>query len=202
MANILLTSKDSVFKEDLTDQIQHYIEDYVFIDAGSSDKADIVIIDDDMLALNKIKHKGPLFYLTSDPTLSVTATQIVQKPIILSEFLDELRSCINIFENSEDGFFSFNRYVVRPISKDILNQRNKEKTKLTEKEIAILKYLYKNKDRLVSKNELLQEVWGYSPDVSTHTIETHIYRLRQKVEQGDPDAQLILTVDGGYQLKK
>ena len=61
--------------------------------------------------------------------------------------------------------------------------------------------LHKNKDRLISKNELLQEVWGYSPDVSTHTIETHIYRLRQKVEQDNPDAQLILTVEGGYQLK-
>ena len=61
--------------------------------------------------------------------------------------------------------------------------------------------MYKNKDRLISKNELLQEVWGYSPDVSTHTIETHIYRLRQKVEHDDPEAQLILTADGGYQLK-
>ena len=67
--------------------------------------------------------------------------------------------------------------------------------------MAIIKYLYKAKDKIVSKNELLQEVWGYSPDVSTHTIETHIYRLRQKVEHENPAAQLIMTEDGGYKLK-
>ena len=88
-----------------------------------------------------------------------------------------------------------------PMNKEIVNQRNNDKFKLTEKEVAILKYLYKNKERLVSKNELLQEVWGYAPDVSTHTIETHIYRLRQKVEKDNHDAQLILTAEGGYQLK-
>ena len=68
--------------------------------------------------------------------------------------------------------------------------------------MAVLKYLYKNRDRIVSKNELLQEVWCYAPDVTTHTIETHIYRLRQKVEHDDVEAQLIMTVDGGYQLKE
>ena len=84
---------------------------------------------------------------------------------------------------------------------DIVNLRNGEETKLTEKEVAVIKYLYKFQDRIVSKNELLQDVWGYSPDVTTHTIETHIYRLRQKVERDNIDAQMILTVDCGYQLK-
>ena len=64
-----------------------------------------------------------------------------------------------------------------------------------------MKYLYKNRNRIVSKNELLQEVWGYAPDATTHTIETHIYRLRQKVEHNNAEAQLITTVEGGYQLK-
>ena len=98
-------------------------------------------------------------------------------------------------------FISFNQYQLRPLNKDIVNLRNGEETKLTEKEVAVIKYLYKFQDRIVSKNELLQDVWGYSPDVTTHTIETHIYRLRQKVERDNIDAQLILTVDGGYQLK-
>lgn len=96
----------------------------------------------------------------------------------------------------------FNDYELRPLGKEIYNFRNDEVIKLTEKEIAILKYLYKaGADKIVSKNELLQEVWGYNPDVTTHTIETHIYRLRQKVEHDDASAQLILTTDGGYQLK-
>ena len=82
-----------------------------------------------------------------------------------------------------------------------MNLRNNEVIKLTEKEVAILKYLYKSPERIVTKNELLQEVWGYAPEVTTHTIETHIYRLRQKVEHENPEAQLIITLDGGYRLK-
>ena len=85
--------------------------------------------------------------------------------------------------------------------KDIINQRNNEVIKLTEKEVAIIKYLYKSQDHIVTKNDLLQDVWGYAPDVTTHTIETHVYRLRQKVEHEDADAQLIVTLDGGYRLK-
>lgn len=112
-----------------------------------------------------------------------------------------MRIGINIFENSEDGKLEFNNYVLYPARKEILNCRNKEITKLTEKEVSILKYLYKNQNKIVGKNDLMQEVWGYAADATTHTVETHIYRLRQKVEHEDETAQLILTSDGGYQLK-
>ena len=96
---------------------------------------------------------------------------------------------------------TFNNYELHPAAKEILNLRNNELIKLTEKEVAVIKYLYKAKDRIVSKTDLLQDVWDYNAEVSTHTIETHIYRLRQKVEQGDADAQLIITENGGYKLK-
>ena len=204
MPNILLISKDDVFATDLIGQLQHHAKNYVILEKEEAEKSDIVIIDEDLSCLNKINHKGPILFLTSKPeeiNSDCAATNVLVKPLSLSEFLDELHSCINIFENSEEGFLEFNQYVVRPMSKDILNLRNNEEVKLTEKEVAVIKYLYKNRDRIVSKNELLQEVWGYVADVSTHTIETHIYRLRQKVEHDDLSAQLILTEDGGYQLK-
>lgn len=208
MPNILLISDDEVFAADLADQIRHYSDSYEVLPADSQIAPDIIIIDENSDKLNKYaaeKVKVPVFFLTSDVDKTCAecpASHIVLKPMVLASFLDELHSCINIFENSSDGYISFNRYVVRPIKKDIINQRNKEVVKLTEKEVAILKYLYKNRDRIVSKNELLQEVWCYAPDVTTHTIETHIYRLRQKVEHDDAEAQLIMTVDGGYQLKE
>ena len=207
MPNILLLSDDDVFAADLSGQISHYAENYNIIEAGAETLPDIIIVDEDYRRLNDFsarKLKAPLFFLTSDPDQiapDCPASHIIIKPFGLSAFLDELHSCINIFENSENGYVIFNRYIVRPVKKDIFNQRNGEVIKLTEKEVAILKYLYKNRSRIVSKNELLQEVWGYAPDVTTHTIETHIYRLRQKVEHEDADAQLILTVEGGYQLK-
>ena len=102
---------------------------------------------------------------------------------------------------AKSKYLSHFLYFCRPISKEIINLNNGKIIKLTEKEVAVIKYLYKTKDHIVSKNELLQEVWGYNPEVSTHTIETHIYRLRQKVEQGDEESLLILTEEGGYKLK-
>ena len=71
--------------------------------------------------------------------------------------------------------------------------------KLTEREVDILKYLYQNSDVISSKENLLENVWGYSADVTTHTIETHIYRLRQKVEE-EGGSQLIITENNGYRL--
>ncbi len=206
MPNILLISEDEAFAADLGGQIHHYAEDYNIIKAETAEP-DIVIIDENLPVLQKMsaqKLKAPLFFLTAKPddvSQDSSATHIVAKPFSLPAFLNELHACINIFENSESGYIAFNRYIVRPVKKDIFNQRNGEVIKLTEKEIAILKYLYKNRSRIVSKNELLQEVWGYAPDASTHTIETHIYRLRQKVEHDDAAAQLISTLEGGYQLK-
>ncbi len=208
MPNILLISDDESFAADLAGQISHYASDYIVLPPDSQTAPDIVIIDENMQKLADFKDarlRVPVFFLTSvseESIADIPADHIIAKPIDLAAFLDELHSCINLFENSANGYISFNRYIVRPIKKDILNQRNREITKLTEKEVAILKHLYKNRQRIVSKNELLQEVWGYAPDVTTHTIETHIYRLRQKVEHDDPDAQLIVTVDGGYKLKE
>lgn len=208
MPNVLLISEDSSFADDLAGQITHHAKDFSIIDAqNKEDIADIIIIDEDLSELKRYQDqnlKAPLFFLTSDPEgadVKQNINHLIIKPFKLRYFLDELQSSINIFENSENGYLIFNRYIVRPVKKDIFNQRNGELTKLTEKEIAVIKYLYKSGDKIVSKNELLQEVWGYAPDVSTHTIETHIYRLRQKVEHEDPEAQLILTVDGGYKLK-
>ncbi len=204
MPNILILSKNELFLADLSDQIQHYSSDYTLTGKSSICLADIIIVDEDEETLSwvsKQEIKAPIIFLGKKEIKETSGVKIIEKPISLLCFLNELNSCINLFSNSKSGHLSFNNYIVMPMNKEIINKRNNEVTKLTEKEVAILKYLYKNKDRLISKNELLQEVWGYAPDVSTHTIETHIYRLRQKVEKDNEDAQLILTVEGGYQLK-
>ena len=83
--------------------------------------------------------------------------------------------------------------------KEIKNLRTHKTIKLTEREVTILNYLYKAYPKIVSKSELLSEVWGYNPDATTHTVETHIYRLRQKVEE-DGNNAIILTEDAGYKL--
>ncbi len=207
MPNILLLSDNEKFVEDLSTQISYYIPDFnVLTEEENNAFLDMIIVDEDIEKLKEI-HKRclqvPTILLLSAGADSgdAEASNIVYKPLVLNNFLNLLQASINIYENSSEGYLNFNQYELRPSKKEILNQRNNEIIKLTEKEVAIIKYLYKAKDKIVSKNELLQEVWGYSPEVTTHTIETHIYRLRQKVEHEDVSAQIILTSDGGYQLK-
>ena len=201
MPNILFLSDNEVFKADILSQINHHLPEFK---VSEDEAADVIIIDSDAKQLDLCHKKGlkaPIIFLTTDEVVGETkAHRILVKPLKLSSFLDDIKSSINIFENSAGGVLEFNGYVLYPTRKEILNCRNNDTTKLTEKEVAIIKYLYKNKGKIIAKNDLMQEVWGYAADVATHTVETHIYRLRQKVEHDDQDAQLILTSDGGYQL--
>ena len=80
------------------------------------------------------------------------------------------------------------------------NQMKTRKIRLTEKETSILKYLFRAGDAVIGRDELLNEVWGYNSGVTTHTLETHVYRLRQKLEADPSNAQILVTEPGGYRL--
>ena len=208
MTNILIKSDNKIFLADLKNQIKHEMSEYNIIDSVDIGYPDIIVIDENIDCLQQYLSeniKSPLFFLNSnnDNEFALNSrVKLLSKPFVLSEFIDNLHASINLYENSRDGYIEFNHYILRPINKDILNNKTAHTTKLTEKEVAILKYLYQNQDHIVDKEELLKNVWGYSPDVSTHTIETHIYRLRQKVEQPKDTTPIILTVDGGYKLNR
>jgi len=81
----------------------------------------------------------------------------------------------------------------------LLNPKGK-KIRLTEKEMSILRYLYRAEQRPVPRETLLQEVWGYNSGVTTHTVETHIYRLRQKIENDAASPAILVTEPRGYKL--
>ena len=207
MPNILLLSNNEDFALDLSEQITLYAHDFTILPQDDENSLiDMIILDEraqDLKTLRAHHPNTPIILLQKDGDDSVESSvlnQVIFKPLSLEGLLNQIQAGINLVDNSEAGYLNFNRYELRPLQKEIYNERNSETIKLTEKEVAIIKFLYKNKDKNVSKNDLLQEVWGYSPDVSTHTIETHIYRLRQKVEHEDTSAQLIVTEDGGYKL--
>ena len=84
---------------------------------------------------------------------------------------------------------------------EVVKDENEKKVRLTEKETAILKYLYRAGDKVVGRAVLLDEVWGYNAGVTTHTLETHIYRLRQKIEPEPGQARILVTDQGGYRLQ-
>ena len=96
--------------------------------------------------------------------------------------------------------FAIGPYTFQPANKMLVNADENKKIRLTDKETAILKYLYRAGDRVVGREVLLDEVWGYNANVTTHTLETHVYRLRQKIEPDPSNAQILVTEPGGYRL--
>jgi len=132
--------------------------------------------------------------------LDAGANDYIAKPFRLNELLARVRAQLRVFDNSEDAVFTIGPYTFRPSAKLLLEPSRNRKIRLTEKEAAILKYLYRAGGRPVARQVLLNEVWGYNSAVTTHTLETHIYRLRQKIEPDPSNARLLLTEGGGYRL--
>lgn len=205
MPVLRILSSNKIFATDLTTQIGLYAPEF---NVSETDEPDVLFVDQDLSQLASLQKEyphTPIFVFLPEGSEHLTPIPLVRyfyKPLELCELLDALKASINLAANSEAGILKFNRYELFPLKKEILNKRNNRRVKLTERETSILQYLYKIKDRIVTKSELLKHVWGYHPDAATHTIETHIYRMRQKVEGDDPNAQLILTENGGYCLKK
>lgn len=157
--------------------------------------------------LRKAGKRVPVIMLTGSEeeadlvrSLDSGANDYITKPFRLAELLARLRAQLRIFENSEDAVFSIGPYVFRPAAKVLQQPERNRRIRLTEKETAILKYLYRSGARPVARQVLLNEVWGYNSAVTTHTLETHIYRLRQKIEPDPQHSRLLVTEGGGYRL--
>lgn len=151
--------------------------------------------------------KSPIIMLTASDTeadtilgLEAGANDYVTKPFRLGVLLARLRAQMRQHEQSEDAVFAIGHYSFRPAAKLLLDGDTGKKVRLTEKETAILKFLFRAGDKVVSRDVLLNEVWGYNAGVTTHTLETHVYRLRQKIEHDPSSAQILVTEPGGYRL--
>lgn len=156
--------------------------------------------------LRKNGLKAPIIMLTGHDSdadailgLDSGANDYVTKPFRLSVLMARLRAQLRQFELSDDVIFQIGPYSFRPAAKMLVGSGGR-RIHLTEKETAILKYLYRVGDRAVGRETLLDEVWGYNAGVTTHTLETHIYRLRQKIEPTAGEPTLLVTEAGGYRL--
>ena len=127
------------------------------------------------------------------------ANDYVAKPFKFSVLVARMRAHLRSHEQSEEATYQIGPYEFRPAGKQLLDARQK-KIRLTEKETNILKYLFRSGAQPVGREELLREVWGYNSNVTTHTLETHVYRLRQKIEVDVQSPKLLLTETGGYRL--
>jgi len=220
---ILLVDDDDDLREALADQLMLTEEFDVFeaetgqagIDRARTEMHDLVILDislPDMdgrevcRLMRKQGVKCPVLMLTghgsdSDTILGLDAgaNDYVTKPFKFPVLLARIRAQLRQHEQSEDAVFQIGQYSFRPSAK-ILTDEADRKVRLTEKETNILKFLYRAGGRMVEREVLLREVWGYNAGVTTHTLETHIYRLRQKIEPDPTNARLLVTETGGYRL--
>ena len=156
--------------------------------------------------LRKGGFKSPIIMLTGHDTESDTilglesgANDYVTKPFKFAVLLARIRAQLRQHEQSEAATFTVGAYTFKPGQKMLIDEKG-AKIRLTEKEAAIIKYLYRAGDKVIGRDVLLEEVWGYNSGVTTHTLETHVYRLRQKIEKDPSNATLLVTESGGYKL--
>ena len=220
---ILIVDDDPELRGALTEQLSLY-EEYEAVAAENGNKGvqaakagqiDLVIMDvglpdidgrEAVRILRRNGFKAPIIMLTGHDTDSDTilglesgANDYVTKPFRFAVLLARVRTLLRQYETSEDAVFTIGPYTFRPSSKLLLSLDG-SKVHLTEKETSILRYLYRAGKRPVSRETLLQEVWAYNSGVTTHTLETHIYRLRQKIEKDAAAPTILITEVGGYKL--
>lgn len=221
---ILLVDDDAPLRESLVEQLCLH-EEFDISEAASGSEAmeraksqrfELVLLDvglPDMdgrevsKVLRQAGNKMPIIMLTAADTdadtilcLESGANDYITKPFRLGVLLARVRAQLRQHEQSEDAVFTIGNYTFRPAAKLLHDGDANKKVRLTEKETAILKYLYRAGDKVVAREVLLDEVWGYNAGVATHTLETHIYRLRQKIEENPSEAKLLVTEMGGYRL--
>jgi len=221
---ILVVDDDDVLREGLVEQLSLYEEFDIAEDTTAAkgvhrarhEPIDLVIMDvglpdmdgrEAVKLLRKGGFKAPVIMLTGQDSESDTilgleagANDYVTKPFRFAVLLARIRAQLRQHEQSEDAVFTIGRYTFRPSAKVLVDDKE-QKIRLTEKETAILKFLYRAGERVITRDVLLHEVWGYNSGVTTHTLETHIYRLRQKIEPEPGQARLLLTDAGGYRLQ-
>jgi DNA-binding response OmpR family regulator len=209
---ILIVDDDSDLLQTLVEQIALHDEfESIAVDSGTkavsaakADQIDLVIMDvglpdidgrEVVRILRKDGFKAPIIMLTGHDT----DYDYVTKPFRFAVLLARIRAQLRQHEASEDAVFAIGPYSFRPSSKVLLNSKG-QKIRLTEKETAILRFLYRAGQTPMSRETLLQDVWGYNSGVTTHTLETHIYRLRQKIEKDAANPTILVTEVGGYKL--
>lgn len=221
---ILLVDDDNDLRQLLAEQLNQEAE-YRTIEAdhaalglkrAKEEKPDAIILDvglpdeDGRTLCRKMREENifvPIILLTAVDSEADTiqglesgANDYITKPFRLNILLARLKAHLRQHDQSDNAQFNIGPYVFSPGRKMMIAAAKNKKIFLTEKETAILKFLYRAGNKAVSREKLLDEVWGYHAGVSTHTLETHIYRLRQKIELDPGNAQILVTDHGGYRL--
>ena len=152
-------------------------------------------------------YKAPVIFVTgrrksqidAADFLRIGADDCVRKPFGIDELLARMKARLENYERSDHAEFKIGPYRFLP-SWSWLIRPDGRRIRLTEKETGILRILHEKRGATVNRAEMLERVWGYKPAIRTHTLQTHIYRLRSKLEENPRQPTLIVTADDGYRL--
>ena len=221
---ILLVDDDDALRESLAEQLELHEEfepkgvgtakeglDFVKDEYFDVILLDVGLPDMDGREVCRLMRRGsvksPIIMLTGSDTdadtilgLDVGANDYIIKPFRLGVLLARMRAQLRQHQPSEDTVFSIGPYTFKPSAQMLIEDASEKTVRLTEKETSILKFLYRAGDKVVGRDQLLGAVWGYNAGVTTHTLETHVYRLRQKIELDPSNAEILVTELGGYHL--
>ncbi|MBD20042.1 MAG: DNA-binding response regulator [Rhodospirillaceae bacterium] len=219
--NILLVGADEVLRKCLVELVGS--QDGIFIKAVGSgaeglrmiqeDQFDLLILDELNFDLKNIefwraiRFQGsliPIILLSKskalDKDIEGGVNDCIVKPFHFRDLMARIRFQLTKSDQTKDSDYRLGPYKFDP-NAQLLSDLSEDKIiKLTEKETSILKFLICHANSFVARGDLLDEVWEYNSGITTHTLETHIYKLRQKLEIDPSQAKILVTEPGGYRL--
>ena len=172
---------------------------HILEELGSNLNFSISLADSESSLNEKVKNLNN-YVIVSDKKYSNIRNNLVlsNMPIKFLKLVEKINIEFLKLQFNNQSEINVNNYTIDLNSREIL--LNGKKLKLTEKEINTIIYLSKSLNS-VSIDELQEKVWSYQSDIETHTVETHIYRLRKKILNTFNDNEFIISKKNGYQIK-
>ena len=218
---ILIYEKDKTLNSILIEQLSYFdkYEICLIVDQINlfkiiyKEKFDICILnlsqlEEDVIKFIKIfeeknNHKNMILYQDNNTEKSMeneNNIMLLTKPFKLKKLFNYLKNIQNEEKKNETTIHLMEKLVFLPFQKIIENKRTNIKQHLTEKESNLLKFIYQNKNSKISKKELLTNIWGINKNIETHTLETHLYRLKQKLYKIEPNLNFSVTNQNGIYI--
>ena len=159
----------------------------------------ITFVENEKSLNEKVENFNNYLVISNKKNLNIVNQFVLENtPINIFKLVEKINIEFLKIQFNSQSEVKVNNYIINLNSREML--ANNIKLKLTEKEINTITYLSKS-EKPISINELQEKVWSYQSDIETHTVETHIYRLRKKILDTFNDKNFIISEKNGYQIK-
>jgi DNA-binding response OmpR family regulator len=223
-ARLLLVDDDEELRRALAGRLALH-DGFETAEAGSGAEAlralaetpiDLILLDAALPDLNGrdlcrvIRRRGvhlPIIMLTGQTAdaevilgLDAGANDYIFKPFSMPVLLARIRAHLRQHATNDDAAFALGPYSFRPAARRLVDSETRREIPLSEKECAILRFLFRADNRAIDRDTLYAEVWNHRTPLATHTLQTHVYRLRRKIERDPANPRILVSEPAGYRL--